>query len=75
MFILTSSLVLMSIVSCACVGVVVVVALSVVRLFLFVAFILVFGVVDAILLLEFILAWRAIGTFLKALRQFFSVEV
>ena len=42
---------------------------------LFVAFILVFGVVDTILLLEFILAWRAIGTFLKALRQFFSVEV
>ena len=42
---------------------------------MFVAFILVFGVVDTILLLEFILAWRAIGTFLKALRQFFSVEV
>ena len=42
---------------------------------MFVAFILVFGVVDAILLLEFILAWRAIGMFLKALTHLFLVEV
>ena len=75
MFILASSQVLTSIVSCACVGVVVVVALSVVRLLCLLRSFLFFGVVDAILLVEFILAWRAIGTFLKALTHLFLVKV